>query len=196
MELTLPGNRLSRTLANLILHLRSWRVEVDPPAAPKYMLIGAPHTSNWDFFYFLLMVYASGLKLNFVGKDSLFRWPLGMLMRRLGGIPVNRRSNNNFVAQMVEVYKQRDQLVITIAPEGTRGKTDYWRTGFYYIALGAGVPIALGYIDYRHKVVGIGPTITPTGDLHADFVRIREFYAQKTGRYPQLQGEIKLQSGR
>jgi 1-acyl-sn-glycerol-3-phosphate acyltransferase len=196
MELTLPTHRLSRTLADLILRLTSWRVEVNPPAVPKYVLIGAPHTSNWDFFYFLLMVYASGLKLNFVGKDSLFRWPLGFLMRRLGGIPVDRRANNNFVAQMVEEYNQRDQLVITIAPEGTRGKTDYWRTGFYYIALGAGVPIALGYIDYRHKVVGIGPTISPTGDLHADFVRIREFYAQKTGRYPQLQGEIKLQSGR
>lgn len=95
---------------------------------------------------------------------------------------------------MVAVYNLHEQLVVTISPEGTRGKTDYWKTGFYYIALGAGVPIALGYIDYRHKVVGIGPAITPTGDIQADFERIREFYAHKTGRYPELQGEVRLYS--
>lgn len=160
------------------------------------MLIGAPHTSNWDFFYFLLMVYAAGLKLHFVGKESLFRWPVGIVMRWLGGIPVDRRSSNNFVKQMVAVYDQHEQLVITIAPEGTRGKTDTWRTGFYYIALGAGVPIALGYIDYRRKVVGIGPTLTPSGDIQADFERIKNFYAQKTGRYPELQGEIVIRADR
>lgn len=192
MELTLPTRRFSQPLAAAILRLLSWKLDVNSPSVNKYVVVGAPHTSNWDFLYFLLLVHATGIKLNFVAKDSLFHWPLGGVMRRLGGIPVNRRVKNNFVNQMIVEYKCRQQLAITIAPEGTRGKTEYWRTGFYYIALGAKVPIFLGFIDYRNKVIGIGPSLSPSGDIQSDFTFIRKFYATKTGRHPGLQGNVNI----
>jgi 1-acyl-sn-glycerol-3-phosphate acyltransferase len=195
MELTLQTNRFSQPLASAILRLLSWKLEVTWPAAAKYVLIGAPHTSGWDLLYTLLFKHATGIQLRWVGKDGLFRGPLGSLLRRLGGIPVNRRTSHNFVQQMVDAFNQRDDLVLTIAPEGTRGKAEYWKTGFYYIALGAGVPIAMGFVDYRQKVVGIGPTIFPSGDIHADFAPIKAFYIKKTGRRPELQGEPKIHAG-
>lgn len=162
------------------------------PSMPKYVLVGAPHTSGLDLFFVILLMHATGIKLHWVGKDTLFRWPIEGVMRWLGGIPVNRRSKNNFVQQVVDTFNRFDELVIAISPEGTRSKTEYWRTGFYYIALGAGVPIAMGFIDYPEKVVGIGPTFYPSGDLHADFIQIQAFYAGKTGRRPGKKGEIKL----
>jgi len=138
------------------------------------------------------MKQACGIKLHWIGKDTLFRKPFGPVMRWLGGIPINRRTNNNYVKQLVEVFNRQEKLVIAISPEGTRGKASYWKTGFYYIALGARIPIALGFIDYGEKVLGIGPTISPSGDIHADFSRIKAFYSGKRGRYPQLQGDIQL----
>lgn len=113
-------------------------------------------------------------------------------MRWLGGIPVNRRSRNNFVEQIVETFRQQEELVIAIAPEGSRGSTVYWKTGFYYIALGAQVPIALGFIDYPNRVVGIGPAFIPSGDIQADFSVIKDFYTGKKGKYPHRQGEVQL----
>jgi len=192
MEPQLQSNRLSGMLARSVLHGLSWRLELNPPLTQKFVLIGAPHTSNLDFVFMLLLVYATGLKLHWVGKHTIFKGPFGWLMRRLGGIPVDRRTNNRFVEQMIQVFDQRQRLILVIAPEGTRGKSQYWRTGFYHIAQGAGVPIVLGYIDYRHKVLGIGPSMLPSGDIDRDFSQIREFYASKTGRRPELQGEILL----
>ncbi len=113
-------------------------------------------------------------------------------MRRLGGVPVNRAARTDFVEQIVDRYNHLDRIVLTLAPEGTRRKTAYWKTGFYYIALGAGVPIALGFVDYKNKVVGIGPLIYPSGDIQADFAVIKAFYTKKTGKYPEEQGEIRL----
>lgn len=194
MELTLKTSRFSQVLANFLLRLISWRVDAYVPGTSKYILIGAPHTSGWDLFYALLLMHSTGIKMNFVGKESLFRWPLGVLMRWLGGIPVKRNAKNNFVQQIVDVFNKSTDLVVTIAPEGTREKAEYWRTGFYYIALGAGVPIALGFVDYENRVVGIGPHFYPSGDIQADFEIIREFYSGIKGRYPQRQGEIKIRS--
>ncbi len=194
MELSLQANSFSQTLAKAILRLLSWQVDVILPSTHKYVLIGAPHTSNMDFIFTLLLKYASGIKLHWVAKDTAFRWPFDGVLRWLGGIPVNRRSRNNFVQQMVEVFDQREQFIMAISPEGTRSNTDYWKTGFYYIALGAGVPIALGYIDYPDRVVGIGPAIYPTGNIQADFERIKVFYVDKRGKKPELQGEIKIRS--
>jgi 1-acyl-sn-glycerol-3-phosphate acyltransferase len=156
------------------------------------VLIGAPHTSNWDLFYALWLMQAAGVRGRFVGKDSLFRPPLGILMRWWGGVPVNRSLSSNFVQQMIEVFNRMDEFVLMIAPEGTRSQVDYWKTGFYYIALGAQVPIALAYVDYSTRTLGIGPTLYPSGDIQADFVQIKAFYADKKGKYPEKQGEIRL----
>jgi 1-acyl-sn-glycerol-3-phosphate acyltransferase len=193
MELSLQTNSFFQILAKTILRLISWKLDVTLPPARKFVMVGAPHTSNLDLFYALLMTHASGINLHWIGKDSLFHWPLGGLMRWLGGIPVNRRSSNNFVQQIVDIYNQSDELVLAIAPEGTRGKADYWKTGFYYIAQGARVPIALGFIDYQERVVGIGPSLYPTGDIQADFVKLNGFYSGITGRHPEKQGEIRIQ---
>jgi 1-acyl-sn-glycerol-3-phosphate acyltransferase len=154
--------------------------------------MGAPHTSGWDLFYTLLLKYGAGIEMHWVGKDTLFRWPLGVLLRWLGGIPVNRRSRNNFVQQVVDIFDQQDELVVALAPEGTRSKTKYWKTGFYYIASGAQVPIALGFIDYENRTVGIGPTLVPSGDIQADFQQIKDFYAGINGRHPELQNEARI----
>ena len=193
MEYILQPNRFSRLIANYSLRLRSWKLDINRPPYNKYVLIGAPHTSNWDFLMLLFIKYGGGVDLHWVGKDNAFRGPMNPFFRNLGGIPVNRRSRNNFVSQMVEVFNQRDEFVLCVAPEGTRKKAEGWKTGFYYIALGAGVPIAMAFVDYRQKVVGIGPTVIfPTGDIQADFTHIKAFYSGITGRYPDKQGEIRL----
>ena len=190
MDDSFRSHKLSAKLARAILGALSWRVELTPLPGPKYVLIGAPHTSNLDFVFMLLLEFAAGLKLNWVGKHTAFEGPLGPLMRALGGIPVDRRTSNQFVEQMVGVFNRSERLALLVAPEGTRGRAEHWRTGFYHIAAGAGVPIVFGYIDYRQKVVGIGPSMTPSGDIDHDFAHIRDFYRSKTGRRPERQGEI------
>ncbi len=183
-----PGGFLP-TAARVVLRLLGWRIQPGPTAA-KYVLIGAPHTSNWDFPFALLCLGALGIEGHWIGKHTLFRWPLEGVMRRLGGIPVDRTTRRNFVDQIVRTFEQHDRLVITIAPEGTRKRTESWKTGFYYIALGAGVPIALGFLDYRRRVGGVGNMIWPSGDIDADLDKIREFYLDKTGKHPERQGRI------
>jgi len=183
---------ISQRLAYIILRLIGWRTHVIRPHSSKYVLIGAPHTSNWDFGIFLLLMAANQLPIRFMGKDSLFRGPMGPLMRSLGGIPVNRREHTNLVDQIVAKFDEYEELIIGIAPEGTRSKTKHWRTGFYYIALKAKVPIAMAYLDYGNKIIGVGPSFTPSGDLKADFEIIREFYTGVVGKNPKEQGEIIL----
>ncbi len=192
MPSNLQRNNRSKIVADFVLDLLSWRVDVMIPEARKYIVIGAPHTTGWDLFYLVLLKLSTGIDLKWIGKDTLFKWPLGGFMRWLGGIPVKRHSKNNFVEQIAEQYRHQEQLAIAIAPEGSRGKTAHWRTGFYYIALAADVPIVLGFIDYPSKVVGIGPSLLPSGDIQADFAKIKAFYSGKTGRYPERQGEIRL----
>jgi 1-acyl-sn-glycerol-3-phosphate acyltransferase len=183
---------ISQRLAYIILRLIGWRTHVIRPHSSKYVLIGAPHTSNWDFGILLLLMAADQLPIRFMGKDSLFRGPFGPVMRSLGGIPVNRRERTNLVDQIVAKFEEFEELIIGIAPEGTRSKTKHWKTGFYYIALKAKVPIAMAYLDYGNKIIGVGPSFTPSGDLKADFEIIREFYTGVVGKNPKEQGEIIL----
>lgn len=164
------------------------------PVPDKCVLIGAPHTSNWDFPIALLLMRVIGIEGHWIAKHTVFRWPIGWFMRKLGGLPVDRTASHNFVDQIVQLFEERDRLVITIAPEGTRKKTAHWKTGFYYIALGAGVPILLGYLDYPSRRGGIGPAIEPSGDLEADLETMRVFYADKTGRHPTKKGDISIAS--
>jgi len=186
---------LSRRLAYFILRIIGWRTHVIHPHTSRYVLIGAPHTSNWDFGLMLLLMAAEQLPIRFMGKDSLFRGPLGPLMHSLGGIPVNRRERTRLVDQIAAKFEEYDDLIIGIAPEGTRSKTSHWRTGFYYIALKARVPIAMAYLDYGNKIIGVGSNFMPCGDLKADFEIIRKFYTGIVGKNPNKQGEIVLADG-
>lgn len=183
---------LAQKLANVVLRIIGWRTHVLAPRLKSYVLIGAPHTSNWDFGLMLLLMGAEQLPIRFMGKDSVFRWPLGSLMRSLGGIPVNRRERTKLVDQIAAKFEEYDDLIIGLAPEGTRSKTSHWKTGFYYIALKANVPIAMAYLDYGNKIIGVGPSFIPSGDLQADFEIICDFYSGIVGKNPKRQGEIVL----
>jgi 1-acyl-sn-glycerol-3-phosphate acyltransferase len=187
----MQAQRVSQRIGLAIAAVAGWQVRVQPPP-PRCVVIGAPHTSGWDLPLTLLLMLAAGLKLRWIGKDTLFRGPTGWLLRALGGIPVNRRSRSNFVEQMVAAFRANEPLMLAIMPEGTRSSTPYWKTGFYYIALNSGVPIVLGYGDYRRRVVGLGPSLQPTGNIQADFETIRAFYTGITGRHPERQGAIQL----
>lgn len=135
-----------------------------------------------------MMVLASWIyriRLNWVAKQELFRPPLGRLLAAFGAIPINRDSPRKALVEIIRAFRERDHLVLAMAPEGTREKTERWKPGFYYIAKGAGVPIVLSYIDYQRKVVGIGPLIEPSGDMEADLQIMQEFYRDKVARYPE-----------
>jgi 1-acyl-sn-glycerol-3-phosphate acyltransferase len=163
-----------------------------PPDAPKYLVVFAPHTSNWDLPIGYTFGKAFKLKPNWIGKHVLFRPPFGRVFRWIGGIPVDRRSRNNAVEQVIQAFDQRERLVLAITPEGTRKKTSHWKTGFYYIALGARVPIQLAFLDYRRKLGGFGPLIVPSGDIEADLSVMREFFSGIAGKYPDQAGDIQV----
>ncbi|MFZ4760093.1 MAG: lysophospholipid acyltransferase family protein [Burkholderiaceae bacterium] len=166
------------------LRLTGWRIEGALPAsAHRSVLIAAPHTSNWDLPYTLMTGFALDLNLYWMGKASLFRAPWGPVMRWLGGIAVDRSRSNNLVADTARALREADgPLQMVVPPEGTRGKTRHWKTGFYYIALEAQVPIVLAFMDYHRKVAGLGPIFTPTGDVERDMAEIKRFYAGVKGR--------------
>jgi len=162
------------------------------PDIPKFVIIAAPHSSNWDAIFMLAVAFALKAKLFWMGKAVLFRWPLGPLVRWFGGIPIDRSTSHNVVAQSIQTFKENKELAMAVAPEGTRKKVRYWRTGFYYIATGANVPIVLGYLDFKRKAGGIGPTVHPTGDIDADMETIQAFYAAVTPKYPDQSGRATI----
>ncbi len=164
---------------------QGWTVEGQAPASRKFVIIAAPHTSNWDFIYFLGAADALNLNLSFMGKASLFRWPFAGVMRDLGGIPVDRSKSSDTVQAMADEFARRDEFMLTIAPEGTRGQARQWKTGFYHIALRAGVPMVCGMMDYRRRVVGLGPAITPSGDYDKDMAKLAVFYRACTPKHPE-----------
>ena len=181
-----------RIISTALLSLFGWRVAGQPPTEKKLVIIGAPHTSNWDFPLALLALSSLGLQFSWVGKHTLFRRPFGKLLIKMGGIPVNRNLRNGFLDGIVQAFADREKLIVAIAPEGTRSRTDHWKAGFYHIAVRAGTPVCLGFIDYPGKAVGLGPIVIPTGDIHHDFAAIKEFYLDKSGKYPQKHSEIQL----
>ena len=183
-----------KTVNTIILKLLGWQVSFSLPPRDKYVLVGAPHTSNWDFPLGLLAMSAVGLRFNWVGKHTLFKGPFGPLMRAIGGIPVDRRGSTGFVKNIIEIFNSREQFVLTIAPEGTRSLTKQWKAGFYHIAMAANVPIALGFIDYPRKRIGIDRLFEPSGDIEADFEILREYYQDKIGKRPEKQGPVKIKS--
>ena len=183
-------NTLLRGLSLAFLKLAGWKVEGSlPPDCTKCVLIAAPHTSNWDLPYTLMVGFALRLNLYWMGKESIFRPPFGAFMRWLGGISVNREKSSNLVAASVEALRAADgQVQLTVPPEGTRSKVRYWKTGFYHIAQGAQVPIVMAYMDYARKVSGLGPVFHPTGDIERDMETIKAFYAPFKGKNPDQSG--------
>jgi 1-acyl-sn-glycerol-3-phosphate acyltransferase len=156
------------------------------PNLPKFIFIAAPHTSNWDFPLGLLTMYVAGFRVSWFGKASLFRPPLGPLMRWLGGLPIDRSAAHGVVEQTVEAIRRAPSLLLALAPEGTRRRVTQWRTGFYHVAHGAGIPVVLAYFDYGKREVGFGPTMLPSGDLDRDLAAIQAFYRGVTARHPAL----------
>jgi 1-acyl-sn-glycerol-3-phosphate acyltransferase len=177
-------NTLLRGFSLAFLKLTGWKVEgALPPEATKSVFIAAPHTSNWDLPYTLMVAFALRLNPYWMGKHSIFKAPFGGIMQWLGGIPVNREQSNNLVAASADAIRTADgPLQLIVPPEGTRSKTRYWKTGFYYIALGAQVPIVMAYMDYNTKRSGLGPLFKPTGDVEADMAAIKAFYAPFKGK--------------
>jgi 1-acyl-sn-glycerol-3-phosphate acyltransferase len=182
---TTPGiSHVLRPFSIGMLRLAGWRLEGALPVdCTKAVVIGAPHTSNWDLPYTLMSAFALKAHVHWMGKHSLFRFPFGALMQWLGGIAVNREKSTDMVAASASALRQATgSLYLVVSPEGTRSKTRYWKTGFYYIAQQAGVPIVMAYIDYSNKVVGVGPVFTPSGDIVADMQAIKAFYARFKGK--------------
>lgn len=179
-------NTVLRGLSLAVLKLLGWKVSGQLPAnGRKCVLIAAPHTSNWDLPYTLMVAFALRLNIYWMGKEQIFKPPFRGLMMWLGGIPVRRESANNLVAASVEALQAADGPVqLVVPPEGTRSKARYWKTGFYYIATGAQVPIVMAYMDYARKISGLGPVFEPTGDIEADMVTIKAFYAPFKGKNP------------
>ncbi len=186
------GNNFQRWLSLNFLKLIGWRADGKVPDVPKFIMILAPHTSNWDLLLILSILNVLGIKFYWFGKKEIFRWPVRGFFEWLGGIPIHRGLRQNMVQQTTEIIQSREQIIIGISPEGTRSKTKYWKTGFYRIAYQAGIPISFAYLDYARKTGGLGPTIHPTGEIEEDMKLIRQFYGEITAKYPEKVGDIAL----
>jgi 1-acyl-sn-glycerol-3-phosphate acyltransferase len=180
-------------LARWFLALWRWKVVPGPEPVPeRCVMIAAPHTSNWDFLITLAMARVVGVKINWLGKREMFAGPAAPIMRRLGGVPVDRSAPGGLVESLAKTLTDSDRMVLVVPAEGTRSKTEYWKSGFYRIAEMANVPIVCAYVDMASRSGGFGPVITPTGDLVADMDVMREFYADKTGIKPNRFGPVRL----
>lgn len=169
--------QLLRGISRIILKLLGWKVVGSIPREIKQcVLIGAPHTTNWDMPFSLMIAFCLDTQLHWVGKQSIFKFPFGGLMRWMGGIPVDRSQANNMVEATIRKFKDQPELRIMMAPEGTRAPVSEWKSGFYHIAHGAQVPILLAFIDYKNKRGGIGKTLIPSGNYAEDMLEIRAFY--------------------
>ena len=179
-------------IGRTLLKVAGWRLSGNPPQTKKYVIIAAPHTSNWDLIFLLACAYAYGIDVSWMGKRSIFKFPFGGLMRALGGISVDRSGPQNTVQQIVQVFDEKEALILAVPPSGTRSRRPYWKTGFYHIAHSAGVPIATSFLDYGTREAGFGHAIEPTGDIVADFERLRQFYGRCKGKFPENTNDIKL----
>lgn len=175
-----------------ILKKLGWTLHVDMPKINKFVAIAAPHTSNWDFPLGILAAKAIKLKVHWLGKHSMFRWPFGWFFRVIGGIPIHRDGGQNYMQQMTDLFNRSESMVLALAPEGTRSKTDHWKTGFHSIARAANVPVLMAYLDYENKQVGLGGLFYPSDDIEADFSLIREYYRNRRGKNPEKESLIQV----
>jgi 1-acyl-sn-glycerol-3-phosphate acyltransferase len=170
--------------ARFLMRLRGWRIDGQLPDLPKFILIGAPHTSNWDFILFLGVIFSLRANVRFMGKAEIFRYPVGWFFRYCGGVPVERQKSTGLVEQMVKVCNESERFILTIAPEGTRHHVAEWKRGFYHIAKNAGIPIVMAVVDGRHKTVRIGQVFHPTDDMEADMQAIKGVFEGIVGINP------------
>jgi len=178
------GSRLARGLAGRLLALGGWRVEGELPPIPKFVIIVAPHTTNWDFLLGVLAMFITDLRASWLGKHTIFFFPVAPLLRWLGGEPIDRTATHGTVEQAIERFRNRPQWVLALSPEGTRRRVERWKTGFYRIAVGAGVPIVPCSIDYRTRVFGIGAPVWPDQDEAAGVAKLRSLFCKEMAKYP------------
>ena len=200
VEMTLDATRIPEPrraspfvalVGRVVFRLLGWKCKGETPTANKYVILAAPHTSNWDGFFLILAAAMLKLDFSFFGKDTLFKGPLGWFLRSVGGIPLDRSRHQSFVSQAVSWFESHERFALGVAPEGTRQFTPGWRRGFYYIALQAKVPIVMGYIDYAKKEGGILPEVLiPSGDIERDFETLARLYGPLTARHPDRKGPI------
>ncbi len=176
-----------------LLRLFGWKVVGEMPESKKAVFIFAPHTSNWDFVIMMIARFGFKMKPAYLGKHTLFKPPFGWFFRILGGIPVERSNSHNVVDQVVDIINQREEIALALAPEGTRSKTNKWKSGFYHIALKAEVPLVLAFLDTNTRTLGLGDIIELTGDQELDMQKIRNFYQNKIGIKPELTSDIRLE---
>lgn len=189
------GRRLASPIpgmARLCLRLIGWRAVGSAPALDRYVVIAAPHTSNWDGALLLLFGFVFQMRVRWLVKNTIFWWPLGPLLLRLGAIPVERTRRTNAVQRLADQIRAADRFVLAVPPEGTRALREHWKSGFYHIAKAAGVPIVCSFLDFGRREGGIGPIVAATGDIAADMDVFRSFYADKLGRFPEKFGPIRL----
>lgn len=178
------GSWLTRGLGKTVLSALGWRFEVHLADIPKFVVIVAPHTSSWDFVIGIAASLALELRTTWIGKHTLFRWPFRRFFRWLGGIPVDRSSRQGVVETVIDLFASREAMIFGLSPEGTRKKVDTWKTGFYHIAHGAGVPIVPAYLDYERRIIGTGKILHPSGDLESDIEILRSVYKGVVARDP------------
>lgn len=181
---------IRKAFARLMLRLARWRTVGEVPASG--VLVGAPHTSNWDWVAMLLLMWSGGVQPRVLIKHDFFRGPLGTLLRATGGVPVDRANPGEAVRALLAQAEGDEHFLLILAAEGTRGKGEYWKSGFYRISQQSGLPISLGFIDGPTRTLGFGPTFSPTGDVAADMDRVRAFYADKHGIHPEQRTEPRL----
>jgi len=184
---------MKKYLAQWLLRLAGWQLDGARPTHDRYVLIAAPHTSNWDFPLMLAFAAAFDIKVTWMAKHNLFFWPMGWFMRAMGGMPIIRHENRNVVDTMVDAFKEVSSLVLVVPTEGTRQRTEFWKSGFYHIARQANVPIVPSFLDFGRKRGGFGPAIDISGDLRVDMQYFRDFYAGMKGKFPGKFGPVVLQ---
>lgn len=176
------GSAFWRWAGRTVLRLYGWRIEGELPSASKFVIAVAPHTSNWDFLMGAATMFALDLRLAFIGKHTIFVWPVSIFLRWMGGLPVDRSSAHGVVAESVRAFRDAGERVLVIAPEGTRSRVARFKTGFLHIARGAGVPVLLVALDYGNKRVLLGPSFMPGDDVEADRVRVEAHFAPIRGK--------------
>lgn len=179
-------------LARLFLAATGWTTWGTRPEPAQYVLIAAPHTTNWDFPYLIAFAEYFEMEISWMGKHTLFKPPFGWLMRSLGGIPVQRHKRGNLVENLAGLFDEYDELGLVVPAEGTRARVEHWKSGFYHIARKAEVPIIMSFLDYDRKVGGFGTAFHPTGNVSEDMDQVRAFYADKLGKFPELFGPVRL----
>lgn len=176
---------ITKAICKFIIKIWGWKVKNEFPEFDKCVIIGAPHTSNYDLVLSMIFFLSRGIKISFFIKKEVVKFPVAKLIKLLGGIPVDRKRKNNLIDEMADLYKNSKKLYLMIAPEGTRGKVRHWKRGFYYIAKVSNVPILLAYLDYKYKTMGFGPVFYPSDDIETDMIKIKQFYKSINPKFPE-----------